>query len=469
MRVKVLWMTAVAFLIAVSSMFFAEAGQNAHVIEASGVLEEEKVTVSVPVELAFIDIDQMGQSIQNSQLNQSSKASQFGQSNKSDRAKSPYDRSLVQRSLGMVSTVEVSPGSLVRKGDTLFILDRSMAQANLAKAQAQYDLISAQIDSMGDKSSDLADKMGKLQSAEEELKSKRAQAQRLFSANYNRAQAKISQLEENLASVQASLKQAESGLLAAQAAEAQARKLLKEAEALPDSNPTKAEQVQQASAMINQSIQKQETLKGAINQLVAARSRLEQGISKAKYGLESGRLAFSANLKKIDAALDKLSNGQQSLKDGIKTISRKAQALKSRKDQAEINLKVAKKVLDATVVRAKSLGRVKDLKIAAGSVVYPGQNVMTITQDDRLKLCIYIPLANASYVKRGKSVDVMVDAEPGKAFKGKVVEVDERAVFAPSNMTTRELELVRVVKVTVEVNNEDGILKDGMPADARIY
>ncbi|MBI4733357.1 MAG: efflux RND transporter periplasmic adaptor subunit, partial [Rubrobacteridae bacterium] len=61
------------------------------------------------------------------------------------------------------------------------------------------------------------------------------------------------------------------------------------------------------------------------------------------------------------------------------------------------------------------------------------------------------------------------DGAPLNAFVGSVVAVGERAEFAPSDMATTEPELLKVVKVTLEVENKKGVLKAGMPADVMIY
>jgi len=102
-------------------------------------------------------------------------------------------------------------------------------------------------------------------------------------------------------------------------------------------------------------------------------------------------------------------------------------------------------------------------------VVYPGQTVMSIVRTRTLRLAIYVPLDEVGTVKNGDSVDVEVDAAPGQVFEGKVIGVGGKATFAPSNMTTDRLELVRVVKVIVEVVNKNGVLKAGMPADVSVH
>ncbi|MBE0446810.1 MAG: HlyD family efflux transporter periplasmic adaptor subunit [Actinobacteria bacterium] len=444
MKAKVAAVAITVLLIALSMAFFAEAGQKSRAVEASGILEEEKVAVGIPVELALLGMD----------MNKGLKSS--------------TGKSGPRKPAGVVEALHVEPGDLVKRGDPLLTISGGLARENLKKAQAQYDFIQATIEGLEDKRGELTEKRSELNEAEVELKSKRAEAKREFSAKYAEGQAKITQMQEKLASVKSGLERAQAGLAAATRAESEARKALDSAQALPDSDPTKAQRIEQANATLQGAVRKQAELGEAIRQLSAVKSQLESGIARATAGLAAGKQRFNQGLSKMNEGLVNISEGRRKVGEGTSEIAGKVAVLKKRRDQAEVGLAIARKVMETTKIRAGTSGRIKDLKIAEGSVLYPGQVVMSITHEDRLRLNIYIPVKDAGRIAKGDTVEVMVDTAPGRIFEGRVIGLGGKAMFAPTNLTSSELELIRVIHVTVEVVNEDGILKAGMPADVRV-
>ncbi|MHB8842678.1 MAG: HlyD family secretion protein [Candidatus Aquicultor sp.] len=448
MKTKAIAVGVASLLIALSLVFFAEAGQGRNAVNASittsGALEDDKKAICVPAELALIGMEQ------------------GKQAKTSPGIPSP-------KPVGMVKDVKVEPGDIVKRGDVLFTVDDTLAKQNLKKAQAQYDTIEATLDSLGGSRSDIASKKGDLNQAEATLKSKRAEAKQTFAVKYAEGQAKVAELKSKLASVAAGLTQARGGLSAVTQAEDAARQALAEAQALPDSDPAKPQKVAQAKGMLEGALQKRTQLTATIEQLSAVKAKLAQGASAATAGLAQGKRQFNQGLAKMDQAQAKIAEGKTKISEGVSKLSRKIELLKRRRDQAEVGVRIANQVLDATSVRASTSGRIIAIRTSEGSVVYPGQTVMSIVRTRALKLTVYVPLDEAATVKNGDSVDVEVDAAPGQVFEGKVIGVGGKATFAPSNMTTDRLELVRVVKVIVEVVNKDGVLKAGMPADVSVH
>ena len=68
----------------------------------------------------------------------------------------------------------------------------------------------------------------------------------------------------------------------------------------------------------------------------------------------------------------------------------------------------------------------------------------------------------------GQPVEITVDAFPGRRFRGTVSEISSRAEFTPGNVQTKEERVKLVFGVKVSVENQDGVLKPGLPADAVI-
>jgi HlyD family secretion protein len=64
--------------------------------------------------------------------------------------------------------------------------------------------------------------------------------------------------------------------------------------------------------------------------------------------------------------------------------------------------------------------------------------------------------------------DVYIDTYPDKAFAAKIVYISSIAEFTPKNVQTKEDRTKLVFGVKLEIENKEGVLKSGMPADAYV-
>ncbi len=130
----------------------------------------------------------------------------------------------------------------------------------------------------------------------------------------------------------------------------------------------------------------------------------------------------------------------------------------------------ARAQIDATLEKLKIKspidGTVTVQSIHAGEVAQPGAPLFTVADLGRLKLVVYVPTGQIGQVRLGQGVDVTVDAYPGRAFPGEVVRVADQAEFTPKNVQTQEERVKTVFAVEISLDNADGSLKAGMPADA---
>ena len=63
---------------------------------------------------------------------------------------------------------------------------------------------------------------------------------------------------------------------------------------------------------------------------------------------------------------------------------------------------------------------------------------------------------------------IVADAYPGETFEGRVSTVALEAEFTPRNVQTREDRDRLVYAVEIHVDNADGILRAGMPAEVAL-
>jgi HlyD family secretion protein len=81
---------------------------------------------------------------------------------------------------------------------------------------------------------------------------------------------------------------------------------------------------------------------------------------------------------------------------------------------------------------------------------------------------IYVTEKELGRVRLGDGAEVNIDAFPDKAFAGKVTFISPEAEFTPKNIQTKEDRVKLVFGVKVEIENREGLLKPGLPADAVI-
>jgi HlyD family secretion protein len=143
-------------------------------------------------------------------------------------------------------------------------------------------------------------------------------------------------------------------------------------------------------------------------------------------------------------------------------------AARARRDQAAAQVDLLRKRVDDCIITAPQPGVVTLKAVEKGELVTTGSRVMRLTYLRKVTLRIYIPEAELGRVRLGQDVDVTIDSYPDTPFKGSVVYISPVAEFTPKNVQTKEERTKLVFGVKVQVDNPDGVLKPGLPADARI-
>jgi len=77
----------------------------------------------------------------------------------------------------------------------------------------------------------------------------------------------------------------------------------------------------------------------------------------------------------------------------------------------------------------------------------------------------YLNETDLTRVRLGQAAEVRVDSLPGKVLIGRLAFISPAAEFTPKTVETRALRVDLVYRVKVEVDNPDGALKRGQPAD----
>jgi len=182
----------------------------------------------------------------------------------------------------------------------------------------------------------------------------------------------------------------------------------------------------------------------------------------AEVALEQAQQAVSvaeAQLQQAQAQLDLILAGAKP-EDVAVAEAQVTQA------QAEVDILEAQR--EKLSLRTPIAGLVTERTVHEGEIVVAGARLFVISRLDPVILTIYVPEAEIGRVRVGQAADVYVDAYPGWAFRGEVVNIASRAEFTPRNIQTLEGRTTTVFAVRIKLPNPARLLKPGMPAEASL-
>lgn len=182
---------------------------------------------------------------------------------------------------------------------------------------------------------------------------------------------------------------------------------------------------------------------GAIStqQLEAARSNME--------------VAYSA----MTAANQRLSLGDE----GSRPEAIEAQRLEVERSKAV--LAASKVLLADTAVVSPISGLILTKNFENGEYVNPGAAIFTVGDMNDCWVKVYISSTQLGQIAVGQEAGVKVDSFPGRIFRGEIKEISQNAEFTPRQSITQSERANLVFAVKVKVDNSEGVLKPGMPAD----
>ena len=141
-------------------------------------------------------------------------------------------------------------------------------------------------------------------------------------------------------------------------------------------------------------------------------------------------------------------------------------AAQARIDAIDAQLEsLRKNIADANLV-APVGGIVTSRLMDAGEIVNPRAPVVVVTDLDRAWANVYVDEPIVPTLRLGQSATLLTDA--GQQLTGTITYISPRAEFTPRNVQTAEERSKLVYRVRINVDNKDGILKQGMPIEAEI-
>ncbi|MET0442192.1 MAG: efflux RND transporter periplasmic adaptor subunit [Casimicrobiaceae bacterium] len=193
----------------------------------------------------------------------------------------------------------------------------------------------------------------------------------------------------------------------------------------------------------------------------------------AAIGFQEGqRVAKGATLVRLDPAINaaEVQQSRANLKLAQSKYERAIDLAKSNfisgqaKDEAENNLRVAEAGLQLaeaklakTEIKAPFSGIIGLRVVSVGDYVKEGADVVNLESIDPLKVDFRVPEIYMKQVQVGQSLQVQLDALPGKTFEGKVFALNPLVDAAGRSIVIRAM-----------VRNQDTSLRPGMFARVRL-
>ncbi len=360
---------------------------------------------------------------------------------------------------GRVMRVAVAEGETVQAGQVVAELDAGEWQARCDEAEAAVAVARAELSRLL-----AAPQPARVAQAEAQVAQARAAlaAGQTALANARALREKPQELDAQIQAGRAQVK-----TTAAQIEVARAR--------------LKAARVLQESLSPNTGSDQDRTRRAIYDQNVAAAEALVRSAEAAHQGAQASLavllqirqqpVALDAVVHKAEAGLGQAQTAVAVAEAALAQVRAPAQAeavaaAQARVAQAEAGLRAARVALAKLVVHSPVTGTITTQAIHAGEVATAGAPLFTVTDMRRAKLVIYVPTSQIGQVKLGQAARVAVDAYPARTFVGTVVRIAEEAEFTPKNVQTQEERVRTVFAVELNLQDEAGLLRPGMPAEA---
>jgi HlyD family secretion protein len=170
--------------------------------------------------------------------------------------------------------------------------------------------------------------------------------------------------------------------------------------------------------------------------------------------------ASKQNLDDIENQLNNLNSAYQASQQKLRSI-----AARQKQIAAQINT-LNKKIGDAVVISPAS-GIISSKYFEQGEAIQPLSALVEVMDIRTLETKIYISEKLLTHVKHGQKVTVSVDGLE-RELQGEIIWVSPKAEFTPKTIMTPETRTSLVYAVKIAVENQDGLLKDGMPVVVKL-
>ena len=167
-------------------------------------------------------------------------------------------------------------------------------------------------------------------------------------------------------------------------------------------------------------------------------------------------LAANAGLAAARARLADLESGAR---------SGQVEAARAEVERLQAQVDAQQAQADGIDVESPASGTVLSKNFENNEFAPAGVPIVTVGDLDNCYVRVYVPSEDLARIQVGQAVNVYVDAYPGRAIAGTIQEISQQAEYTPRQSITARERANLVFAVKVAVQNQERIVKPGMPAD----
>lgn len=187
-------------------------------------------------------------------------------------------------------------------------------------------------------------------------------------------------------------------------------------------------------------------------------SRKQRDDAATRRDVARDRVAsLDSRVKAAEEALAKLKAGAR---------REEVDAARARVSAADAQIAALEKTMSDATLRSPIGGVVTEKLVEIGEVIQPRTPAVVIVDLDHAWADVFVPEPAVPQIKIGQSASIITDA--GSTLAGTISYISPKAEFTPRNVQTAEERSKLVYRVRINVDNKDGVLKQGMPVEADI-
>ncbi len=209
-----------------------------------------------------------------------------------------------------------------------------------------------------------------------------------------------------------------------------------------------------------------ESLKENIAVIDSERDTWRHHAATAKRQLERVRALQTKKLG-TQQDVDTAENAVKEAMGRLQALQKQRDALNAQMEAAGATLALAESQRNKLEVAAPLSGTVLIRAVETGEAVAAGQPLALIVDLNRLELKVYVSANHLNRLHLGDEARIRVDGVD-REFVANVSRIDDFAQFTPRDVHMPDERQRMVYGVTLALDNPDGLLKPGMPADAWI-
>jgi HlyD family secretion protein len=203
----------------------------------------------------------------------------------------------------------------------------------------------------------------------------------------------------------------------------------------------------------------------------ARRADLAQAESAAV--LAERTFAREQELVRTGASTAQLLDNQRAQRDQARSAVDRAREVLARTEAEELNIKVARRMLDTLRARAaQAQAQLVELEVTRskyairapavrtivqtqliwpGELAQPGTPILSLLDPRDKYVLMYVPVTEVARLRLGQRVEIELDSMPGERIAGEVSFIADRATFTPEKIETRSDRIGQVYRAKVRI------------------